>query len=239
MFELPKHKLVRKTLRVHNPSERVLVIWLEPWAERHELTPQQSLEIVFFGPTTGSPEISPRADEISIYGWEGSAAIAIKNGQLAARQPSLDEIVRQEFEIAGGQVERTEMPLPANEIALTQRMLDADHKLNTESQELVCELAGHVTCDLAPTVKKSSVATEMLWQIASRLVGTKGLVLAAPDPRIKENAIWNDAPGPLIELIRTNVKSVLPEWSRRHSARERTPRSMPRRAETESDPTIS
>jgi hypothetical protein len=239
MLELPKHKLVRKTLRVHNPSDRLLVVWLEPWAERHELTPQQVLDIVFFGPTTGSPEISPSANEISIYGWEGSMAIALKNGTLAARQPTVEEIVRQEFEIAGGQIERTEIPLPEQELALMQRMLDADYKLTCESQELVCELAGHATCELASTVKKSSAATEMLWQIAGRLVGTKGLVLAASDLRIRENAIWNDAPGPLIELIRKNVKSVLPEWSRRNSARERTPQSMPQRAETESDPTSS
>ena len=37
MLNLPKRKLKKEMLVIRNPSERTLVVWLEPWADRFEL----------------------------------------------------------------------------------------------------------------------------------------------------------------------------------------------------------
>jgi hypothetical protein len=210
MLNLPVEKIVRRPVRVRNPGDSALVVWLEPWAERFELAPQESLDVVLIGSDMGWPEILPRVGEVAIYGWEGSDAFAFRNDQPAGYQPAVDEIIQQEFEIAAAQVVRTGTPLPVEEIASIQATLDALVTSDRESQEVIPELAGYLAWELAAVLEPSDAAADMLWQIAHRTLVTKGFALAWVDREVRVAAIWNRRPAPLRKLVRKNTLSIVP-----------------------------
>ena len=213
-----------------------MIVCLEPWAERYRLESNESIEFVFVGPDVDCPEVIPYSDELMIYGWEGSDVIAVQNGRLVARQPTVDEIVRQEMEIAKERVKRTDKKLPDDQIAWVQQTLDAESELTQDAQELACELAAVLAIELAPSFMRSNAATELLWNVVSRLIGTRGLLLGAPDPETKEAAVWGEHPGVLAEAIRRQAISVLPRRFARSIRKRRNP-IKPRPSESESDPT--
>lgn len=209
MSDFFSSKLVRQMLRVHNPGESSLLVWLEPWSERFELTPKESLELVFVGPDTGSPEVLPRRDEVSVYGWAGSEFLAFKNGRLAGRQPTVKEIVLQELDIAKERVGIASDSFVAD-IAMLQQFLDAEPDLNATSQQSFCKYLSHFIDSLSPALEGQEAATEVLRQIASRLLRTKAIILAPPDPNAKEPATWKSDPTVAMELFLTRSVFVRP-----------------------------
>ena len=59
------------------------------------------MEIDFVGPEPDQPEIEITAQgAISVYGWEGSEAIAFKNGRVVGEHRTVEEIIRTELELA-------------------------------------------------------------------------------------------------------------------------------------------
>lgn len=237
MLNLPKRELKTETLAIRNPNEGPLVIWLEPWADRLELPPNESLQLAFVGPVTGLPEVIPKSEEIIVFGWEGSEVVALKDGRLAVQQPSVSEIVRQEFQIAEEQVRRSEIRWPAEEIAIINQKLDFDSDLSVESQEFACELAGHLVCELSTTLERSDAAASLLWQIADRVVGKKGIVLAATNRNRLKTAAWRNRPQELFQMIWNSAISVLPGPADLAACKRRTRSVTPRPAGLESGPT--
>lgn len=239
MLDLPKNKLIRRPFRVHNPNDHPLTVVLEPWAECYELEPKGTLDVVFIGSRNGMPEVVPYSDRsLTIYGWEGSEAFALKDGRLIGNRPAIDEIVRQELDLAKKKLQRTDRDLPWDEIAWIQKSLDVSPELHTGSQELARELAAILIVELAPCLVRSKSATELLWQIADRIVGLRGLVLASAEFESKETAVWSEHPRSLQELIRNQSLSVIPRRAAKSQGEVRhSPK--PRRAESESDPNTS
>ena len=181
MLDLPKKKLIRFRHQVRNPGGSLLAVILEPWADRFELKPKETVDIVFVGPENGQTEILPYPDELAIYGWDGSEVVVLKDGRLAMLQPTVNEIVRQELQISERVVRRTETRWPAEEIEMVDQKLQFDSDLSLESQEFACRLASQLVCELSTTLVRSDAAASLLWQIADRVVGKQGIVLAAPN----------------------------------------------------------
>jgi hypothetical protein len=234
MLDVSKSRLARKEIRIRNPGDQLLVVWLEPWSERFELEPNESLDVFFAGPKSGLPEVLPRIGEVSVYGWEGAAAVAFKDGSLAIRQPTVDEVVRQEFEIAKEHVARTNEPLPVDEIAMVQRSLDAEPGVGRAAQASACELVAILTWELASSLIRSRPATHVLWEIADRLLNTRGMVLAAPKPSALEAALWSETPNLIRELICKQAVSMIPDALRKKSPRKEKRPTRPRPSESES-----
>jgi hypothetical protein len=221
-------------LRIRNPNERALTVWLEPWAERHQLEPRESLEIIFVGPDTDHPTILSNGEELAIYGWNGSEAVVLRDGHLASPQPTVDEIVRQELEIVKDQIRFTiDQPFgPSMEDV--QRTFDTERPLARESWNSASKVTAFFVSELASTIEQSDAAISFLWQIISRLVRTRGYILAAPDSHELASALWSNEPGDLVKLIRRSAKSILPKPFRSELSDKR---ATPRSAESESGPT--
>lgn len=207
MLTIPKKNVVRHPQQVRNPSDKKLVVVIEPWAERYELKPQETIEIVFAGPNNGQPELLPFSGELVIYGWDGSEFIAFREGGLATPPPTVVEIIRQEFLIAKQRL-RAQNGI-AQEITMVQQWLDADPRLLKKSQRSACESAGYLSCVLATQLDRTDNAATLLWQIADRIVRMKGVLLAATNKVDKETFFWSEKPDLSAEFIRKNAISLL------------------------------
>jgi len=234
MLDLSKKKLVRTRVRIHNPTDDQLVVWIEPWADRLDLAPNASMEIVFVGPRDGLPEFLPRPGALSIYAWEGAEAFAIQDGQFMTSQPSLDEIVRQELEIAQDQAVRLDAVLPTSEILFAQHSLDSIPPFQSEFAEDICKISAHFIHCLTEVFEPSSNTTALMWRIAQRMIGTKGFLLATANPKNTNAAIWSDMPSLLIKLIGKSVVPILGVASKESSNKARR-----RAADSESDLKLS
>ena len=136
-------------------------------------------------------------------------------------------------------VQRTGEQLPSEEVESAQFKLDFTPDLSSEAQELTFASASHLICRLASTVKRSAASTVLLWQIADRIVGTKGIVLAAPSWKTLGTTVWRKGPDATLRLIRRNAISVLPESADSFAVASRKTSAKPRRGESESGPTHS
>jgi hypothetical protein len=237
MLALPKMQLIRHRQQIRNPSDQLLVVVVEPWADRFELKAEETIDIVFVGPEAGQPEVLPYPGELIIYGWDGSEVVVLKDGSMAAQQPSVSEIVRQEFQIAEKLVRRTETRWPVEEITIVDQKLDIDTDMSVESQEFACDLAGYLVCELATTLERSDAAAALLWQIADRVVGRKGIVLAATNQNRLKTAAWSNRPQELFHMIWSSAISVLPGPADLAAYKRKSRSATRRSAGSESGPT--
>ena len=152
------------------------------------------MTLVFVGPKCDDFEIVPYSDEILVYGWEGSDFVALQENRLMEPRPTVDDIIRQELEIAKNQVTRTGVDFPIEQIAWTQQTLDLETTLSDKSQDLASEVAAVLAIELALSFQHSSAATNMLWEVVSRCLRMQGLFLSAPKPEARE-AVWDEHPG--------------------------------------------
>jgi hypothetical protein len=239
MFDIPKNQLSRRPFRVHNPSDRPLTVSLEPWAECYDLGPNGTFDVVFIGPRNGMPEVVPYPDSsLTVYGWEGSDVFVLQEGRLVSKQVAIDESVRQELDLAKDSIVRTKHPMPAEQLVWAQKSLDDNPAIDHASQDTARELAAVLVIELAPCLVRSESSTNLLWRIADRIVGTRGLVLGSPEFAKKDRAVWGEHPYSLEQLIREQSVSVLPSAARR-SGRGPQNTSRQQRAESESDPRSS
>lgn len=66
-------------IRITNEHDHVITVFVEPWAEEHELEPKQSLDIIGRGPP-GTFEVSTSSDGTTVYGWSGSTVSVMRDG---------------------------------------------------------------------------------------------------------------------------------------------------------------
>ncbi len=223
MFNLRKDELVVRAVCIRNPGEGKLTVWLEPWADSFILAPHESLEIVIVGPDTGLPVVLPRHSEVSVYGWAGSEGFAFQNDRLLGRQPTVEEIVAQEFEIHKDAVERTPTQFDPVDIEHCQTKLNSERRFDGESQDLACDIAGILAISLARSLVESDAAAGLLWQIVDRVMGTRGLVLAIPDAPSQGRVFWRDDPAAM-DLVRGHAMSIVPFQQDPNAAENVTPR---------------
>lgn len=133
----------------------------------------------------------------------------VKNGQILVPQSTIDEIVRQEFQIAKDKVLRTDAAVHADEIILVQTSMDSILPFRIDSVSDVSKMLGYFICELAGLCQPTDAATEMLWRVVQRIVATKGLFLAVPSWKMVKTAIWSESPNFLIALIEKNIIPVL------------------------------
>jgi hypothetical protein len=233
MIHLPKSQLVWESVRFRNPRADLIVVWLEPWSERFELAPQTALDVAFVGPSGGFPEVMPRPDGLSVYGWVGSEFIALQNSRVAGRQPTVDEIVRQELDIAKESVERSAAPLPVDDIANAQILFDQDPEVNPRSQSAACDAAARLAIGLAGCFVRSEASRLLIWEIARQLVRTRGLFLADLEQG-RESELWTRGPFGVAELIFECSISAVPSHPSPKGLAAPDSKARPQPAETES-----
>jgi len=241
MLNAPKRQLIRLPQQFRNPSEQPLTLVVEPWADEFELVPGDAIEIVFVGPRLGKPEIWPYPGRVSIYGWDGSEFVALKEGRLAIPSPSVKDIVRQEFQIAERRIRRNVTNWPVEDIEIVDQKLDLFSDTSLESQRFVCELASQLVCELTPTVEASDDAATLFWQIANRVVGRGGLLLAAPGQQQRrriESALWEDRPDDFCEILwNCAVSAYHGPFDLAAAAKRQAQSAKQQHSESESDPT--
>ena len=73
-----------QSLHVWNSTPRPLSLFLEPWGEAYTVPPESGVDIVGEGPTEGRFEVSIQEHGIAVYGWTGSVAHVLKDGEVLA-----------------------------------------------------------------------------------------------------------------------------------------------------------
>lgn len=213
-----------------------MLVWVEPWAERFELAPQTLLNVAFFGPRGGILEFSPPLPNgFVVHGWEGSEFIAIENSRVLGHLPHVEEIVRQEMELASEKVERTAAPLPVADIAAAQRLLDQDAEVNPNSQKDACEAAASTGLSLIECFVTSESSRALIWEIVRQIVRTRGLFLADLDQQQWQD-IWNNGQLDVAKRINHRTIPAIPSGDGEDLAGNAAPLSetMPQPAASES-----
>ena len=54
-------------------------MFIEPWAEEHELEPNKSLDVIGRGPP-GQFELSSSKEGMTVYAWSGSTVSVLRDG---------------------------------------------------------------------------------------------------------------------------------------------------------------
>ncbi|MBI2761422.1 MAG: hypothetical protein HYX51_08365 [Chloroflexi bacterium] len=73
-----------QSLHVWNSTPRPLSLFLEPWGEAYTLDPESGVDVVGEGPAEGRFEVSIQERGIAVYGWTGSVAHVLKDGEVLA-----------------------------------------------------------------------------------------------------------------------------------------------------------
>jgi hypothetical protein len=242
MLNVPKRQLVRLPQQIRNLNRQPLTLVVEPWADEFELAPDEVIEIVLVGPRMGQPEVCPYPHRLTINGWDGSEFVALKEGRLATPPPSVSDVVRQEFQIAERSIRRTASNWPTEDIEIIDQKMDFFSETATESQEFACNLASQLVCKLAESVEDSDEAATLLWQIADRVVGHDGVLLAAPGRQRRRqirSALWEDRSDELFEIIwNCAVSAYHGPFDLAAATRGRAQWVRQRPAESESGPTV-
>jgi hypothetical protein len=68
-------------LRIHNSQKGELVLWLEPWGDRLEISAGGNCEILAEGPRGDHLEVDIGMDSVRIYGWSGSILSVYQEGR--------------------------------------------------------------------------------------------------------------------------------------------------------------
>ena len=192
-----------------------------------------ALIIAFCGPSGGAPEIVRQDDGIVVYGWAGSGFIALQDSRVAGTPPSVEEIVIQELEIAGNQVEPTRSEWPVDDLQTAQYMLDHCAGLNAESQSIACGVPARLAVSLAEYIVESDSSHALIWEIVRRVVGTQGLFLAELEPE-RQPELWTSGPIHVEQLIGDHAISAIAGPQGRTGCAASIATTMPHSAETES-----
>ena len=231
-----KSEPVPAIVRFLNPGVDVLAVWVEPWSERFEVAPQTALDVAFWGPIGGIPEIMPHRGGVVVYGWVGSEFIALQNSRVAGAASTVEEIIRQELEIAKAEIQRTAEPWPSGDLANAQLLLDQDPEVNSTSQKTACEVAAIVARSLAECLATSDTSRSLIWEIARRLVRTRGLFLADLENE-KAQEFWTAGPIWGADLIFQCSISAIPALQQAVGNAVPAPVVKPRPAQSESGAT--
>lgn len=76
MSENSKEQRMSGVVAITNGNPSVLNLTIEPWADQHELSVGDTLELVFDGPVGGRLEVEVKPNGLTIYGWPGSTVSA-------------------------------------------------------------------------------------------------------------------------------------------------------------------
>lgn len=209
MTHLPKPQHSLQSIRIRGPEPDGVVVCVEPWSECFDLGPQATIDVVFCGPNSGILECLPDRHGLVLYGWVGSDFIALQNSRVAGRQPTVEEIVRQELEISRDKIEMTATPLRVDDIAQAQVFFDQDPEVNQTSQNNACDGAAILILSLAECFVTSEASQRLIWEIARRLVRTRGLFLLDLE-RERQSDLRNLGQFGIADLIFENSISAIP-----------------------------
>ncbi len=206
------------TLRVCQTDTELGILWLEPWADRFELTRDDLVEIVFVGPDTGVPGIAVKQEELSIYPWGNAEVVVFKNGRIAGDRPTVQEIIRQEYEIAGERLPQSFEENVFADVAAFQEWLDmADlNSLNQlTARNIISELIDRVVANLEMTDQTA----KLLWQIAARTLRTQGVILITPRSYPDKQIFRGKAIESFLQAMFDSAEFILPgeSFSQRNS----------------------
>lgn len=75
-------RATRHYLWVTNAEGTPIVLCVEPWANELPVLRGNNYMVVFEGPEGQVPEVEWRKDRITVYGWSGSVAWVLLNGEI-------------------------------------------------------------------------------------------------------------------------------------------------------------
>jgi hypothetical protein len=83
----------RQSLWVRSAEDSPIVLCLEPWGDELSISKDRDYLVVFEGPEGESPAVEWSKERITIYGWSGSVASVLLEGEVvlscATRVPEM------------------------------------------------------------------------------------------------------------------------------------------------------
>ncbi len=80
--ELASDTTKRVSLTITNRHSAPITLYLEPWADKHEIAPNKTFRIDFRAASLQAIPISYDRDSITVEGWQGSVAEIWCDGEL-------------------------------------------------------------------------------------------------------------------------------------------------------------
>jgi hypothetical protein len=74
--------MIAFTLKVVNTHPHPMTLVLEPWGETFSMAVGAQVEIDWYGPEGGTPEVVLAEETVTVWGWEGSVATLRNTDQI-------------------------------------------------------------------------------------------------------------------------------------------------------------
>lgn len=167
--------MILSRLPIRNIANEKLIVHVEPWGEQYPLISNELVELVFYGPEGGTPDICVGNSELFVYGWQQSQVFVLKNN-LCVAQPSLLSVI--EKLSASTQVDRSLLDLEPELIEFSQYQLDKAEAWDDAGKD-AARLALNRTVQMFHRVDND----QFVWEFCEKILQSRGVFLADDDTR--------------------------------------------------------
>ena len=163
---------------IRNVIATDLTVHVEPWGEQHVLREDESLEVVFYGPASGKPEILIGDSGISVYAWEDCRVFVLRNN-LCVSQPGLIKVIDRICASEG--IDKSNLKLEPDIIDYAQRQLDKAEAWDADGRKAAFQAVAKV----APLL--SRLGNELLvWRFSQTVLHSRGIFLHEDTSKYRE-----------------------------------------------------
>jgi hypothetical protein len=170
--------MIVRRIPIRNVLTRDVKVHVEPWGEQHVLVSDELLELVFYGPTGGKPEIHAGEYEIYVYGWDESRVFVLKNN-LCLSQPSLLKII--ERLSASQKIDRSRLELERDMIDFAQFQLD-----KAESWDVAGREAAFTAVSKVAPLFRNLDNDKFVWAFCETVLHSRGMFLREDESKYND-----------------------------------------------------
>ena len=170
--------MIVRRIPIRNVRSGDLTVHVEPWGEQHILTKDELLELVFYGPDGGKPEINVGDAEIFVYGWQESRVFVLKDN-LRLAQPSLLKII--ERLSASEKIDNSRLVLEPDSIDFAQYQLDKAASWDAAGREAAFTAVAKV----APLFRNLH-NDRFVWVFCETVLHSRGVFLQPNESKYKD-----------------------------------------------------
>lgn len=167
--------MITRRIPIRNVSSENLTVHVEPWGEQHVLTTDESLELVYYGPSGGKPEIDIGNGEVFVHGWQESRVFVLRNN-LCVSQPTLLKIIERVARSEG--LEMSRLKLEPDIIDYAQYVLDTAESWNAAGREA----AFNAVQKVAPLFSNLE-NDQFVWSFCQAVLHSRGVFLYEDDQK--------------------------------------------------------
>ena len=170
--------MILSRVPIRNVRSSDLTVHVEPWGEQHVLSNDDLLELVFYGPVGGYPEINVGESEIFVYGWQESQVFVLKDN-LCLSQPGLLKIIERLSASEG--IDKSRLDLEPDIVESAQYQLDKAESWDAAGRDA----AFTAVSKIAPSFRNLQ-NDRFVWLFCETVLHSRGVFLQPNERKYKE-----------------------------------------------------